>query len=240
MTNINVKNGELLAYLSTTKENLVKIIRADSIGNINWDDNNSNDWTNASLHKSLNGDYLNPNDSGIYTNVSAIRAINATTLGMIESVKWHLGGASSVSMTTSEYYTAERGTETYQNSRPTIWPAKVGLIYSSDYGYATSGGGTTRDVCLTTKMDSWGTSPYNIDCAANSWLKPSSGTLWTLTSHSVSSTHVFYVASGGIMFNDYAGLVSLVYPSLYLKSNVKVLDDKISDGSIDKPYILVP
>ena len=44
-------------------------------------------------------------------------------------------------------YEKERGTTVY-SERPTKWTGKIGLMYPSDYGYATSGGSTTnREAC---------------------------------------------------------------------------------------------
>ena len=37
-----------------------------------------------------------------------------------------------------DQYNKERGIITYQNSHPTDWTGKVGLIYASDYGYAST------------------------------------------------------------------------------------------------------
>ena len=42
-----------------SKEDLVKIIRDDSLGSIAWDSNNVNDWSTASLQTTLNGTYYN-------------------------------------------------------------------------------------------------------------------------------------------------------------------------------------
>ncbi|MDY5874428.1 MAG: hypothetical protein SPK36_06555, partial [Bacilli bacterium] len=58
-----------------TKENLVKIIRDESIGNIAWDDNNVNDWSTATLQQNLN--------SGTYYTTTLK---NDTTRNAIEEV----------------------------------------------------------------------------------------------------------------------------------------------------------
>ena len=43
-------------------KNLIKIIRANSIGGLAWHKSNTNDWTQASLMNLLNGAYLNAED----------------------------------------------------------------------------------------------------------------------------------------------------------------------------------
>ncbi|MDD4795766.1 MAG: DUF6273 domain-containing protein, partial [Bacilli bacterium] len=103
-------------------ENLVKIIRADSIGDYAWDSNYTNDWNNSSLKAYLNGDYYNN--------------LNQVSKSLIENVTWKLGGYDDRNTTTSSLaYTAERGT-TVLSGRPTEGTGYIGLMYPSDYGYA--------------------------------------------------------------------------------------------------------
>ena len=81
-------------------EKLIKIIRSNSLGNIAWDSANKNDWSTASLQKTLNGDYLN--GSGNYTS-DGIK--NDTTRNMIANVTWKLGGSSTYDdVTASMFY----------------------------------------------------------------------------------------------------------------------------------------
>lgn len=66
---------------------------------------------------------------------------------MINEIVWNIGANISTSpygLSTLEQYNAERGTITYQNSRQTTWNGKIGLIYASDYGYA-----STNEECRT-------------------------------------------------------------------------------------------
>ena len=129
-----------------SKEDLVKIIRDDSLGNISWASNFANDWSTATLQTTLNGEYYN----GTYA-TGALK--NDTTRNAIESVVWNLGGSSTNNgVTASMFYERERGT-TVSSGRPTTLPGKIGLMYPSDYGYATSGGSTTdRATCLAKEL----------------------------------------------------------------------------------------
>ena len=149
-----------------TKEDLVKIIRNDFINNITWDSNNVNDWSTATFQTTLNGEYYN----GTYV-TGALK--NDITRNAIESVVWNLGGSSTYKgVTASMFYESERGTTVY-SGHATTWTGKIGLMYPSDYGYATSGNSTTdRATCLSKELFSW--SLYNwgnaSDCYSNDYL----------------------------------------------------------------------
>ncbi len=201
-------------------EKLVKLIRSESIGSYVWDSGNVNDWSSASLQKSLNGSYL----SG--TTLGSGKGITSATNDMIQEVTWKLGGSSTYNdVTASMFYERERGTE---------WTGKIGLMYPSDYGYATSGGDTTdRTSCLATPLYSWNSPSYSY-CKNNDWLFTGKYQ-WTLTPNSSRSNYVFFVYYHGYVGTSYAGYSYAVRPSVYLKSNIAISG---GDGSIDFPYVL--
>ena len=214
-------------------EKLVKIIRSESIGSIEWDSGNVNDWSTASLQTTLNGDYLNGSGSYASTGIKSDTARN-----MIETVTWKLGGRASYTSSSnglaSHFYGYERGTTVY-SGRPTTWSGKVALMYPSDYGYATSGGSTTnRDACLAKELYSWDSSSFS-DCKNNDWLYDSSTYQWTLTPGSSRSDYVFLVGKPGFVGRSNASYSSGVRPSVYLTSNVKILG---GDGTSNSPYTL--
>ena len=131
---------------SNGTQNLVKLIRNETLDGLAWDGRSrgyTNDWSAATLQQQLNNGYLNATDStcnffedNTKTCYFSETGINSTARGMIESVVWNLGGTSSISSATADtFYTAERGTTVY-SGRPTKWTGKVGLMYPSDYGYA--------------------------------------------------------------------------------------------------------
>ena len=174
-----------------SKEDLVKIIRDDSLGSIAWDSNNVNDWSTASLQTILNGDYYN----GTYA-TGAFK--NDSTRNAIESVVWNLGGSSTYNdVTASMFYERERGTTVYTD-RPTTWTGKIALMYPSDYGYATAGGTTTnRESCLAKELYNWDGSGVS-DCKNNDYLFKSAYTQWTLAPGSSGSGDAFRVRTGGV------------------------------------------
>ena len=215
-----------------SKEDLVKIIRDDRLGNISWDSNNGNDWSTATLQTTLNGEYYN----GTYA-IGALK--NDSTRNAIESVVWNLGGTESYTSASnglaSHFYGYERGTTVY-SGRPTTWTGKVGLMYPSDYGYATSGGSTTnRAACLAKELYNWKNSDVS-DCKNNDYLFKSSYYQWTLVHNSSSSDVVFGVNAKGYVSNNGVRGTGGVLPAAFLKSNILI--SEVGNGSSESPFQL--
>ena len=217
-----------------TKEDLVKIIRDDSLEKIAWDSNNVNDWSKASLQTTLNGEYYN----GTYA-TGALK--NDSTRNAIESVVWNLGGTGTYNYSSnglaSHFYGYERGTTVY-SGHATNWTGKIGLMYPSDSGYATSGGSTTdRAACLAKEMYSWDGSGVS-DCKNNDYLYNKSGSgyyQWTLTPYSSNSQGVFLVF--GRLGYSYASFDHYsARPAAFLKSNISITD--VGIGTSESPYQL--
>ena len=219
-------------------KNLVKIIRADSIGGLAWHKSNTNDWTASSLMNLLNEAYLNGEDGtdsgycyGYSTTVPSNCdytgiGINDTYRSMIANVKWYLGGYSSTSATAEAFYGYERGSTVY-SGRPTEWEGKIGLMYPSDYGYSVLASSCAR----TTNLISYNTST----CAGESWLYLVSNYEWTLTPYSSISTYVFILNNIGVL-NDFSANYGFgARPVLYLDSSVYVID---GNGTMLDPYII--
>ena len=218
-------------------QNLVKIIRADSLGGFTWHKSNTNDWTASSLMNLLNGAYLNAEDGtdsgycyGYSTTVPSncdytSIGISATYRSMIENVTWYLEGYSSTSATAEAFYGYERGT-TVSSGMPTSTTGYIGLMYPSDYGYSVLASSCAR----TTNLSSYNSS----SCAGESWLY-GQGYEWTITPHSSNSDYVFRVSSYGDLSSNGAIAGYSARPSLYLDSSVYVVD---GNGSMSDPYII--
>ena len=163
---------------------------------------------------------------------------NDTTRNAIEEVVWNLGGTSTYNTSSnglaSHWYGYERGTIVYTD-RPTTWTGKVGLMYPSDYGYATSGG-TTKDraTCLAKELYNWRSSNFS-DCYNNDYLFKSSYAQWTLTPYSARADFVFYVLAGGYVDSSIANTTYAVRPALFLKSSIQV---EKGTGAKSNPYTL--
>ena len=237
-----------------TKETRLKIIRNEPIGNYSWDNkasgtgssiskDGSNDWSDSALQIVLNeGAYWN-RTSGECPNGSngSTKSCDFTNTGlteeaksMVSNAKWNLGGSSTYNdVTASMFYERERGTDVYTN-RPTEWIGKIGLMYPSDYGYATSGESSTdRETCLNTELYDWDVSSVS-DCKNNDWLYTGSYQ-WTLTPGSRHSNYVFRVNSDGDVFTGIASDCDAVSPAIYLSSNVKISG---GEGTESSPYEL--
>ena len=186
---------------------------------------------------------------------SSILSENAKSL--IQIVKWNLGSPSfNNGVYDSNYvsdlmpgtsYIRERtnlniicsGNENFDCddnvNRTSMWTGKVGLIYPSDYGYATGGGGTVnRETCLNTSMYGWKNLEVD-DCTNNDWLY--SSFQWTLSPLIRNKTEEFVI--GGFDF-DYFGNYTAsqnftVYPVIYLKNNLLI---RSGDGTETNPYRL--
>ncbi|MFR5856179.1 MAG: hypothetical protein ACLUFU_00010 [Bacilli bacterium] len=218
-------------------KNLIKIIRANSIGGLAWHKSGTNDWTTASLMNLLNGAYLNSQDGtdsgycyGYSTTVPSNCdytgiGINDTYRSMIANVKWYLGGYSSTSATAGVFYGYERGSTVY-SGRPTYWEGKIGLMYPSDYGYSVLASSCAR----TTNLSSYNKST----CAGESWLY-GEGNEWTLTPASSNSNSVFKLDGYSTLIGKYAELGFAARPVLYLDSSVYVID---GNGTMSDPYII--
>ena len=250
-----------------SRENLVKIIRADSLGNYSWDNKDTstgaetkygkNDWTTARLNYLLNPGhdsesiggslyynaksgtcYYGQNNATTSCDFTSTGLKNDTTRNAIEEVVWNLGGTGSYTSASnglaSHFYGYERGTTVY-SGRPTTWTGKVGLMYPSDYGYATSGGSSKdRAACLAKELYNWDSSDFS-DCKGNDYLLDANSWQWTLAPRSAGADIVFFVYGGGYVNFYLAYYSNAVRPVLFLKSNIQV--DK-GTGAKSDPYRL--
>ena len=200
----------------------LKIIRDESLGDMNWDSNEVNDWDNATLKT-----YLNENYYG---------TINLTDQNKIDSnYTWKLGGSYTYNDITAQmFYERERGTTVY-SGRSTEWTGSIALMYPSDYGFSTSGGSTTnRSSCLAIVLFDWyGSGAEN--CYANSWLYDSSVTQWTLTPNALYPNTTFSVRESGLVYDYRSSSLYTVRPTLYLQPTVEIAS---GTGTNSEPYIL--
>ena len=168
---------------------------------------------------------------------------------LIDDALWNTGsngiGVLWNAITTSKFYELERSNNTgkictsgqYCNDplgRTTAWVGKVGLMYPSDYGYATGGGNYKREYCLSQYLYTW---ISYAECYNDDWLYTSANHQWTLTPRAASdiSYDAFVVGSSGIVRTGNTAYGWLVKPVVYLKSNVQILS---GEGSSTDPFIL--
>ena len=216
-------------------ENLVKLIRNETLEAMPWDDNYVNDWSISSLKQLLNGAYYNALDgtnSGYCYGYSTITkncnytdiGINDTYRPMIKNVTWYLGAHGTTARRADDFYQFERGTRVY-SGRPTTDTGYIGLMYPSDYGYS-----ALEDTCTRTyNLNSYS----NNNCAGKSWLYGTSYE-WTIMPYTNSSNTFSIYYSGSLHANSASNGFG-VRPVLYLDSSVYRV---AGDGTYDNPYII--
>ena len=234
-------------------ENRIKIIRDESIGGYSWDNkdistgaennNGKNDWTESRLMKLLNGGYEKEEVGGsLYYNRRSGTCYSGSNNGVVScdfsesglsdeaksmtsKVVWYLGGKDSrtTSNTGEDDYILERGNQV-TNTRPLSWLGEVGLIYISDYSYTFANG--VSNTCYNTVMN------CDQNEASNSWLNK--GNYYTIVHRYIIAIDTYNSLNGRITFG---GVMAkrLVYPTLYLNSNIKITG---GDGSCSNPYRL--
>jgi len=209
-------------------EKRIKIIR-DSIGKIKYS-SYENDWNKASLMTLLNsGDYYNR--TGSYTT----NGLTNEAKSQITDSKWYLGGDINYNgskHTTSYLYNIERGENVYSGNS-TNWIGKVGLMYPSDYGYATSGNQVAREECLNLSLKDWDATNY-IACRTNDWLFNSSYIQAMISPNSSENTRIFAVTTTGTVDNSYLTYQAnyIIRPTVYLKPDIKLT----GEGTSTSPY----
>ena len=212
-------------------ENRIKLIKDQSIGDKYWDTDESNNWARpATLNIELNTTYLNSLDS--------------TSKSMIENAKYYLGGKKVIINngyvdTPLQFYSYERkiqnttSDEFYDGTNPNNWVGKLGIMYLSDYGYASSN-------CENKKI--WDGSGSNSSndiraCNGTNWLYNIKKAEWLLPQRVIRSSDVFNVNSDGFVHNN-SGVSDIrlaVRPVLYLTSSAKITG---GNGASSSPYTL--
>ena len=250
-----------------SKQTKIKIIRKDYLGKYQWDygynwmNGNppaNNNWEESAIMKLFNSGYDNIEKNNslywnsqkgncFFTNGSNTQCDFSNTgmknksKQMISKSKYYLGGSSTSgggSQSTSSFYTIERS----GNANPSynsFWYGDIGLLYASDYGYATSGdNSTTRHDCISRGLgfSNW----QNTACSSNDWLTNSSSNEWTITTttNNVYSAHAVMKNGGisGIYFYPTSSSANYIRPVLYLDPDVLITSGAGTDSN---PYVII-
>ena len=216
------KNKLKVEYLEKTNKYDVMLTAPDPCGGVN-------NWARpASLNTELNTTYLNSLDS--------------TSKSMIGNTKYYLGGyngwvnGQGFTQTSVQMYTYERkiqnttSNEFYNGTNPNSSIGKLGLMYVSDYGYASSN-------CENKRIYNANSSSNDIRaCNTTNWLYNIKVNEWLLPQIVGISSRVFLVYSdGGVFFNDVSDDLFGVRPVLYLISSAKITG---GNGTSSSPYTL--
>ena len=218
-------------------ESRLKIIRNDSIGNMYYNVNGTNNFLDSTVNEYLNNNYYS--------------SIETSFKNMIGSSKYYLGAITNYEVKKEKMYEYERkmkngndcicteaspsrpeicGTICYyfdppfMEQSPRYYVGKIGLMYLSDYGYSAG------EECTETLLR------YNYSiCKNNNWIY-SGEVEWFISPYPERNIGAFGVSasgsvSSGSVTNDY----NAVRPVLYLKSSVKIIG---GDGSLENMYKL--
>ena len=220
---VKIVRNELLTPVETDNGVTIGISDGFYWNYVQQEGKNLNNWEGSTLQTYLNGTYYN--------------SIDPSSQAMIEESTFYLGGptySNYLALTASGYYDVERSSSVYSDN-PTSTVQKIGLMYPSDYGYATAGGSTTsKEVCLATALFSWAGSSVT-DCKNNDYLYNSSKDQWTQTLFLGSSGSAIIVSSTSYV--DYEFFINAigVRPVLYLTSETQIVDGV---GASSDPFIL--
>ena len=236
----------IIGVIKINEVSYVKIIREDKIGKFAWDSSSSdvnlgygvNEWSTSKLNNLLNNDFYNQKKSKcVVGKENKELDCDFTNNGINESVKkylfkapWHLGSIMDSSINTlskMDFYNSELKinekkcisgdycTDTLE--RTNSYDAYLGLMYPSDYLLANS--------C-----------DENSSCAKNSWLINNKSSFWTISpSSSTTSNSYAIMYNNGNFESVFTSSVADVYPTAYLKKEVKIMG---GFGTKESPYVI--
>ena len=189
-------------------DNQVKLIKNASYGSYNWSGsstNSSNVWGNSTL----NMDILN----NVYYN-----SLGSVWNSKIVDTSWNVGGHSTSDVTVGAFYINE------VTNNSTTYSSPIGLMYVSDYGFATI-------------PENWTTVLFNYNIAEvleNNWLYYTNE--WTITRSLNNAFSAFVISDSGLVNSYFVDTVfSNVRPTFYLVSSVTY---KGGTGTSSNPILI--
>ena len=196
------------------KELRVKIVRNGFFSSeMAWNSSGNNNWPNASINTYINN------------------WLSASAKTFVDDAYWNLGGYDTPSITASQMYQYEHNGTVYPTNA-TYWIGKVGLMYASDYGFASS------ECYSNTNLISFN----NSTCLNSNWIATSNGGRWEslLTHHTQVRGSVYYIYQkprGSIDYNTNQNVTNGDYmrPVVYLKTNVLI---NSGTGKSTSPYTI--
>ena len=228
---------------SSGSKKLLKVIDTNNYGGTDgklWNSAGTNNWSSATLKTELNGTYL--------TTLLGSSNVNSKLSSAIANAKWHLRGEDTTkyeTLTADGVYNIERTDGKVYGTNPSSIYAKVGLMYPSDYGYATVGGTTkNKSSCRAKELFNWDDSSYS-DCPNNDWLFTSQVVSWgsnkdewLLYHYSSRSDYAAGLSLSGYVDLNGFGVGNgqfAVRPTFYLDSSIlKIVGT--GDGTKDNAY----
>lgn len=234
----------IIGVMKINEVSYVKIIRDDKIGKFAWDSSSSdvnlgygvNEWSTSKLNNLLNDDFYNQKKSKcVGGKENKELDCDFTFNGLNESIKkylykapWHLGSildSNVKNLSKIDFYNSELGINekkclggeycTDNLERTSSYEAYLGLMYPSDYLLANS--------C-----------DENGGCS--NWLINNKSSFWTISpSSSLTSNSYAIMFNNGNLESVFASSVADVYPTAYLKREVKIMG---GFGTKESPYVI--
>ena len=229
------------AYNYTQNDNLMLLQDKNKLKVKYLEKKNKNNFIDLAITeptKSALNNWARPASLNTYLNKTYLNALSTTSQNMIGDTKYYLGGGGNNSNFNSsvDFYSYERkikntkSNEFYYDKNPNSWVGKLGLMYVSDYGYAS-------DNCETKALNDYNNSNDLRICNNTNWLFNLKKLEATVTQYSNTSTSIHYIANNGIVVSTYQASLAqtVVRPTLYLKSEVRIID---GEGTSTNPYII--
>ena len=230
-----------IAYNYTKNDNLMLLQDKNKLKVEYLEKKNKNNFIDLAITeptKPVLNNWARPASLNTYLNKTYLNALSTTSQNMIGDTKYYLGGGGNNSNFNSsvDFYSYERkikntkSNEFYYDKNPNSWVGKLGLMYVSDYGYAS-------DNCETKALNDYNNSNDLRICNNTNWLFNLKKLEATITQYSNTSTSIHYIADNGTVVSTYQASLAqtVVRPTLYLKSEVRIID---GDGTSTNPYIL--
>lgn len=198
-------NNELWRIVSVELDGSLKIVKVESVAVKAWDESNLNDWDRpATLNTYLNSTYYNDNTK-----------LSSEAKSLIQEHSWGIGKISPENTDLAEQVQMENGT---------IWTGYVGLVSASDVIRANS----NVSSCGTLNLHR-----VNKDiCKTTNYMVPSSGYSYTISSSNETADDAVCTAYTGNIGRDDAIIAAGIYPTVYLKSDIKLS----GEGTEINPY----
>ncbi len=148
------------------------------------------------------------------------KGLTIESKNLIDKAKYYLGGTTNLNYnisTVKEHYNIERNKSEYKDneiSRTNEWTGYIGLMYPSDYGFATN-----KINCLTKYLYDYST--YT-ECYINNWLLDSDEIQWTISPYWSHRNVIINIYQNGGINNYGSDGYAIIHPVLYLKPDVKI------------------
>ncbi len=207
-------------------KDLIRVKNAENIDGFHWNDRVDNTWDNtwetSTLYKALNTN-----------NNSFIKSLG-NWANKIENVKWNVDGYDkNPDLTPKQMHDVENN----KNQGASVQVnAKIGLMYPSDLGFASSQDNWKRILNYGDGKEYNGTGYSSKENSENNWLVNGVDE-WTISRKGDLNCDAFHVRSWhGYLYSSYVTSAYGVRPVFYLNSSITLSDGDGIDGSVDKPY----